>query len=67
MEAIMRGCGLAALIAIGIIVIWAAAYLIGTATSGTTMVLALIAAGIITAFAAPAFLRALRECTRRRS
>jgi hypothetical protein len=63
----MRGCGLAVVIALGIIVTWAAAYAIGVATSGTTMVLALIAAGIITAFAAPAFLRALRECTRRRN
>lgn len=63
----LQGCALAAVSALGIAATWAVAFAIVTATSGVAVVAALVAAGIITAFAAPQLLRGIRECMRRRA
>jgi hypothetical protein len=65
----MQGCVLAAFTAAGILVTWAIAIAIGMlmlpTTGPATLIAALIAAGIITAFAVPQLMRGLRECPRR--
>ncbi len=62
----LEGCGLAALSALGIAVTWIVAIIIGAALGPATMIAALIAAGIITAFTVPQLMRGISESTRRR-
>lgn len=61
----LQGCALAALSALGIVVTWAIAIMVGLAFGLPTLIAALIAAGIITAFVVPQLTRGIRECTRR--
>ena len=62
----LRGCVLAALTSIGIAITWLVAIIIGLQSGILGLFAAIVAAGIITAFAWPQFVRGYNECVRRR-